>query len=339
LTCVELRSVFNELLNHNTKTTDGRKGGAFGALKRNMPGSNAQTNIAIGSFLGALDRVRPEMVQMTEEQLLPITADPVTAGVTMRGALPKIMELRPQLETLTNFDIRFLNNLEDYLHAWLRTQALFLGTTLPPEGFSALVDKVTTYRDNLITDAQALVQRKVLAGDALDGLKGGVAHKNIVGDVLTLTTLFRSHWQTIAGRTCVTEAELDEADAALDTLMTHLGMRDQTPATKEATALDRQKAYTLFVNAYDQVRRAVSFLRWTQDDADEIAPSLFGGKKRKPSTETDKLESTTTNPTTTTTTGNTGATGDASATLAAGDGGAAAKPGIGLPGSDPFTIS
>ncbi|HEY5961162.1 MAG TPA: hypothetical protein VIV60_31610, partial [Polyangiaceae bacterium] len=288
------------------------------------------------SFLGALDRVLPEITQLPEDKVLPITADPVTAGVTLRGALPKIMTLRPQLEKLTEFDIRSLDKLEDYLHAWLRAQALFLGTTLPPESFSALVDKVSTYRDNLTSDAQALVQRKILAGDALDGLKGGIAHKNIVGDVLTLTTLFRSHWQTIAGRTCVTEAELDEADSALDTLMTDLGLRDQTPAAKEATALNRQKAYTLFVNAYDQVRRAVSFLRWVEGDADEIAPSLFGGKKRKSGSDLEKPDPTTTNPTTTGATGTTGTTVDPAGTTGST---ATAKPGIGLPGSDPFTVS
>jgi hypothetical protein len=294
---------------------------------------------ANSSFLGALERVRPKFAPMTDEELLQIAVDPVTAGVTMRGAVPKIMALRPQLEKLANFDIQSLDNLEDYLHAWLRTHALFLGTTLPPENFSALVEKVSQFRDNLASDAQALVQRGVIAAQALEGLKGGVGHKNIVGDVLILTTLFRTHWDKIAGRTLVTEAELDEADAALDTLMTDLGVREQTPAAKESTALERQKAYTLFVNAYDQVRRAVSFLRWNEGDADEIAPSLFGGKRRKAGTDVEKPDPTTTTGTTGTTgaTGTTGTGTDAS-TLVAGATGAT-KPGIGLPGSDPFTIS
>src|SRR5512145_2045851 len=271
-----------------------------------MSESNSITNVKINSFLGALERVRPEFEQMKQEQLLPIIVDPVTAGVTIRGAMPKIMPLRPQLAALTPFEIRSLDNLEDYLHAWLRTNALFLNTTLPPEGFSALVDKVSAYRDNLVSDAQALVQRGVIGPDALGGLKGAVGHKNIVSDVLKLTTLFRSNWARIAGRTLVTEAELDEADAALDTLMTDLGVREQTPASKEATALERQKAYTLFVNAYDQVRRGVSFLRWNEEDADEIAPSLFGGKRRRAASETAPQDSAIT-----TDTNNTGASADA----------------------------
>jgi hypothetical protein len=32
------------------------------------------------------------------------------------------------------------------------------------------------------------------------------------------------------------------------------------------------------LKAYDQVRRAVTFLRWNEGDADRIAPSLYSGR-------------------------------------------------------------
>jgi hypothetical protein len=303
-----------------------------------MSESNTVISSTTNSILDALERVRPELAQMTEEELLPITAEPVTAGMTMRGALPRIMALRPQLEKLNDFDVKALDKLEDYLHAWLGTHAMFLGTTLPPERFASLVEKVSVFRDNLASDAQALVQRGILRSDALSNLKGAVGHKNIVSDVLTLTMIFRNNWQRIAGRTAVTEAELNEASNAADILITDLALREPTPPDKEATAIERQKAYTLFVSAYDEVRRGVSFLRWKHGDTDEIAPSLFGGKKRKAaSTETAVVEPTITTTTTTTTTGAATHAGDASTTSVSGTVPAAATPGIGLPGSDPFT--
>ena len=40
----------------------------------------------------------------------------------------------------------------------------------------------------------------------------------------------------------------------------------------------RQRLFTLFVNAYDQARRAVGYLRWNEGDADQIAPSLYAGR-------------------------------------------------------------
>lgn len=38
------------------------------------------------------------------------------------------------------------------------------------------------------------------------------------------------------------------------------------------------RAYSLFVRAYDQCRRAVSYLRWEEGDADDEPPSLFANR-------------------------------------------------------------
>jgi hypothetical protein len=48
-------------------------------------------------------------------------------------------------------------------------------------------------------------------------------------------------------------------------------------ATVAASAVTRQRAYTLMVNAYDDARRAVAYFRHSQGDADTIAPSLYAG--------------------------------------------------------------
>jgi len=46
-----------------------------------------------------------------------------------------------------------------------------------------------------------------------------------------------------------------------------------------AAATDiRQRVFTLFYNLYDEIRRAVSFLRWHHEDADSIIPSLYAGR-------------------------------------------------------------
>jgi len=195
-----------------------------------------------------------------------------------------------------------------------------------------LLAKVAAFRDNFASDAHALVQRGILAPESLAALKGVTGHKNIASDVLTLTTLFRTNWQRLTGRTCITLAELDEADAALDALITDLGLREQTPMTKEANAIERQQAYTLFVNAYDQIRRAISFLRWDQGDVDEIAPSLFGGKRRRAATEAEPPAESATTPAA----GSAAAAGPVANAAVAG-GTTVANAAVGLPGSDPFS--
>jgi hypothetical protein len=50
-------------------------------------------------------------------------------------------------------------------------------------------------------------------------------------------------------------------------------------STQVADAADqRQRAYTLLLKTYDQVRRVVTFLRWESEDAEKFAPSLWAGR-------------------------------------------------------------
>ena len=39
------------------------------------------------------------------------------------------------------------------------------------------------------------------------------------------------------------------------------------------------RAFTLFSRAYDATRGAVTYLRWNEGDADDIAPSLYKGRE------------------------------------------------------------
>ena len=73
------------------------------------------------------------------------------------------------------------------------------------------------------------------------------------------------------------------------------------PATAAAeSAEQRDRAFTLFIRCYDQIRRAILFLRWEQDDADTIAPSLYPGYPRRMRKEADGASESEAEPTGTT---------------------------------------
>ena len=80
--------------------------------------------------------------------------------------------------------------------------------------------------------------------------------------------------------------ELDQIEDLADKLVTAVGAREQAPQLTAEAIRDRQAAFTLFINAYDEVRSVIGFLRRKQGDVDTIAPSLFIGRavaKKKPS--------------------------------------------------------
>jgi len=56
-------------------------------------------------------------------------------------------------------------------------------------------------------------------------------------------------------------------------------LRHEVPERATEAADVRRRADTLFVRAYDEVRRIVAYLRWHEGDADSIAPSLYAKRK------------------------------------------------------------
>jgi hypothetical protein len=105
-----------------------------------------------------------------------------------------------------------------------------------------------------------------------------------------LAALIRDVWPKIAGKTMLQASELDQAETLADRIVTAVGHREQGPAVVATAAEDRQRAFTLFLNTYNQVRRAVHFLRWDQGDADAIVPSLYavGRSARRKGEETEE---------------------------------------------------
>jgi hypothetical protein len=86
----------------------------------------------------------------------------------------------------------------------------------------------------------------------------------------------------------VTLAALNDAGNRAVELLAAVGLREQGAISTGEAARLRQKAYTFFVRAYEDARRAVVYLRAAEGDADEIAPSLYagrGGSRRRPSEE------------------------------------------------------
>jgi hypothetical protein len=242
-----------------------------------MTDTTVNTNLAVHE---AYERVHPEMVARGESNLPAITLDIQTATATGRGAIVNILPFREQLHSeVPKFDVTLLDKLDTYAQALLQAEANYRVSTAPPEALVALGENGVKLRALLLSDAIALVNRELLNSKSLDNLKGPNGYRNISSDILTVSTLLRTNWSTISSKTGVTLAELDQAETLADQLNESFGIREQTPAKAAAAALERQQAYALFIEAYDQIRRAVSFLRWDKGDADTIAPSLYAANR------------------------------------------------------------
>ena len=78
--------------------------------------------------------------------------------------------------------------------------------------------------------------------------------------------------------------QLSEAQRLADGLLNALGARDHAPAETPKVVEDRQRAVTLLVLAWNELRRGLNYTRWSEGDVDAIAPFLY---KREPSRKAD----------------------------------------------------
>ncbi|HEX5657994.1 MAG TPA: hypothetical protein VFX59_12400 [Polyangiales bacterium] len=106
-------------------------------------------------------------------------------------------------------------------------------------------------------------------------------------DLSLLTDAVQRRWAELKGKTAIQLEELLQAEALATSILRAVGEKEQAPAVAAEATAKRARAFTLFVTAYDEVRRAVTYLRWEDGDADAIAPSLYQARatsRRKPST-------------------------------------------------------
>lgn len=237
------------------------------------------------TYFIAYQALKAEIAAVPDSDLEPINLDVSAATTTALGALRAIRSLRPAIvSTLGDFDIRHVDKLEDYASALIYLHMGFVHSTQPPTDLPALVEQAGRLRDAFVDDAQALVTRGLLDPSVLSDRPRGPGYRQLAMELLALTCRLRAAWPQIAGRSAIDESEIATAEAICKYIQSTVGQREQTgPTPTPALSVERQRAYTLFLRAYDEVRRAAVYLRWHHDDADTLVPSLYagrGGRKR-----------------------------------------------------------
>ncbi len=226
------------------------------------------------------DQIQADLATLPADSVMQVNLDIEGMVSTIAGATPKILALLPDIVRLPFFDAPGLQKLELYAFALHDAHLRFLGGTESPEELRVLVESGSAQVDNLRSDSSALIQRKLLGAQSLAGLQGLTGYKNIATDLGLLSTVLQANWQTIQGKCAITAEELVQAQKTSRAILRFLGLRQEETASPAAVADTRSRAFTLASRCYDQARRAVSFLRWNQGDADTIAPSLYAGRRR-----------------------------------------------------------
>lgn len=231
----------------------------------------------------AYEAVRAEIHAVPDTHELPVNVDVMAAVTLVLGVAPELKALRAEVQELPHFDLARFDKIEQYALALSHVHAVHRSTLPTKTSVAELGTEVTDLRDRLYADALSVAGHKLLDGERLQQCKKAQGYRAAATDVFTIVALFKEHWPKLESRTPVTRALLDQASNRAVELISAVGVREQGPVdTAQATRL-RQKAFRLFADAYEDARRAVTFLRWRMGDADDIAPSFWGprGARRK----------------------------------------------------------
>jgi hypothetical protein len=232
----------------------------------------------------AFERIEPRFKELAAGELVAITVDIARAASIVLGAEAGIRALQPQIEAkLPEFDVGQIESLRDMaLAAW------YVHAAIAPEvdegEVKRLVSEATPLKRSMLVQADALADRGLLDAQRIAIIRAGRGSRDLANDMVALSAMFRQSWGEVEGKTAVTIEELDRAAELGTKLIFAIGARDVAPALPgiggDAGEL-RVRAFSLLVNTYDQVRRAVEYLRWDAGDAQEIAPSVYTGSRTR----------------------------------------------------------
>jgi hypothetical protein len=126
-----------------------------------------------------------------------------------------------------------------------------------------------------------LLDEGLLDGRQIGDLRARNGYTNLIVDARRLCQALRQRWADIGRRTALRIADLEQVETAASALAACLAARSPDAEEVVSAADLRARAFTRFVDVYDQARRAITYLRWVEGDVDEIVPSLFAKARRR----------------------------------------------------------
>ena len=221
---------------------------------------------------------REQFAALPDAALLNINLDVPSVMNTAAGAYHNLLALRPRVAALAEFDLADLDALATLPFALGFVHTRYEIATAPPAPLTALAARVIEARDILLAGLRMLERRRFIDASVFDALHGGQSYRLAALEALKAAHHLRALTPETLARSGLTLAEIDEATSLAGELTDELGVRDLAPTVIAAVARERQAAFTLTVKAYDQARRAASYLLWDDGNVDEVVPSLYAGR-------------------------------------------------------------
>lgn len=236
------------------------------------------------------DTLRADFEETREQREAIATAsrtpfDLTNAYVVVSGALPALRALEPKLRAaLPLFDAGALHRVDRFARAALYAQSVERSTTNTSAAHHAkLVEELETLYARFYRNAEFLAAEGLFDAKVVANARTGTAVRDRAADLRMLAIEFAEREGALVGRTLVTRANIEHAFSVSQSVLDSLASRDNFNEAQVKAQRDRQLAAALLYQTWNEIRRAVSWLRWNEGDADKYAPSFFTSAGRRSS--------------------------------------------------------
>jgi hypothetical protein len=235
----------------------------------------------------AYERVKVELEALKPDELAMMNVDLVSATSIALGVSERILAHRDRMAKLPEFDVQNVDKLVDYARAAWYAYVTNLPAPEPADA-AEVVNEVNALRAKMLMWATPLVGAGKFDSAAINRIKEGSGNKDAAGDLVALVGLYRAKWEDVKNICGVTEQDLARGAVIGPAVFAMLSRREFQSASATDGSHRVRRAWTLLDRAYNQCRRALSFLRFDDEDADMLAPSLR--RNQGPRTPTDRTQ-------------------------------------------------
>jgi hypothetical protein len=224
----------------------------------------------------AFDALRDERAALDPDELVQINADIPTAATIALASFERLRPLRALVaKKLPEHEMKHWDALPSYALAALHAHVV---TTVPADRddrVERLLEEARPLREKLLVAAEAIAHAGVFDPDRVAQVRSGAGNVDRAADLVALCALYTERWAEVENRTMVTKEEVRRAGVLGPALLKAIGARDLASKRSRAELrLERARAFTLLIRAYESCQQAVAYVRFRARDADEYTPSL-----------------------------------------------------------------
>ena len=231
--------------------------------------------------LDALNGLRAELKAMPENEIeRRATLDPSSAALIAGATAKKVEPFRAQLVATFGPEAGEVLDQLPVVALATRQADIELTTSMPANDLTEPYAQVRATLQLLLVDADALALRGHLDSKRLDPLRNVQGYLATVDSVERLVSMLRDDWDKLAPHTPLKVAELDRAVVLAKSLSAAVAARDNGVHRAPAAEM-RIRVLSKLMRLYDALRRMMTYLRWEQDDIDQLVPSLYASRGRR----------------------------------------------------------